>query len=105
MTVQSIISIILIIGGIFFLTVSSVGIVRLPDFYSRIHAIGKSETLGAILMLCGLAVYNGFEVESLKLVVIAVFIALANPTATHAISRAAFRSGLQPWVRKREKET
>ena len=100
---MTVLAIILIVGGLFFLLVSSLGIIRLPDFYSRIHAVGKSETLGAILLLCGLAAYNGFEMNSLKLIVIAVFIALANPTATHAISRAAFRSGLQPWVQRRKK--
>lgn len=94
---------ILIVGGVFFLTVSSLGIVRLPDFYSRTHAVGKSETLGAMLVLGGLAAYNGFQVNSLKLVMMLVFIALANPTATHAIARAAARSGLQPWVRAKRK--
>ena len=52
-----------------------------------------------MLVLGGLAAYNGFEINSFKLLVILVFIALANPTATNAIARAAVRSGLQPWVR------
>lgn len=102
---MTVLAIILILIGIFFLTVSSLGIVRLPDFYSRTHAVGKSETLGAMLMLSGLAVYNGFEINSLKLVMMLVFIALANPTATHAIAREAIRSGLAPWVRRKTTES
>ncbi len=101
---MTVLAAILTLGGLFFLAVSSLGIVRLPDFYSRSHAVGKVETLGAILTLGGLAAYNGFEGNSLKLLLILVFIALANPTATHVIAQAAIRSGLQPWVRRQEEE-
>jgi len=89
---------IFILGGAFFLAVSCIGLIRLPDFYTRTHAVGKSETLGAMLVLGGLALYNGFTVSSLKILIILVFVALANPTATHAILRAAFNSGLEPWT-------
>jgi multicomponent Na+:H+ antiporter subunit G len=97
-----VVGIVLIIGGLFFLTVSAIGVVRLPDFYTRTHAVGKSETLGAILVLLGLAFYNGFQVSSLKLLIILIFIAIANPTATHAIARAAFFQKLAPWVKTKE---
>jgi len=96
--VQIVLAAICLLGGIFFLVVSCTGLLRLPDFYARCHAIGKSETLGAMLVLLGLAIFNGFDVNSFKLIVILVFIALANPTATHIIARAAYRCGLQPWV-------
>ena len=95
---------IFVLGGLFFLTASSIGIIRLPDFYSRTHGVGKAETLGSMLMLLGLAIYEGFEINSAKLLIIVVFIFLANPTATHIIARAAFKSGLQPWVLRRKKE-
>jgi multicomponent Na+:H+ antiporter subunit G len=62
--------------------------------------VGKSETLGSILVLLGLAIFNGFEINSVKLLAILLFIALANPTATHIISRAAYRCGLPPWLLK-----
>ncbi|MDD5703623.1 MAG: monovalent cation/H(+) antiporter subunit G [Dehalococcoidales bacterium] len=97
MTVQIIIAAIFIVGGLFFLFVSSLGIIRMPDFYTRCHAISKSETLGSMLLLFGLAVFNGIDTSSLKLLSILVFIALANPTATHIIARAAHRAGLRPW--------
>ena len=92
----------LMLSGVFFLIVSSIGLIRLPDFYARNHAVGKSETLGAILVIGALAVYNGLAVSSLKLLIVVFFVLLVNPTATHAISRAAFRTGLKPWTRKRE---
>ena len=89
---------IMIIVGLLFLAVSSIGLLRLPDFYSRTHAAGKSETLGAILILGGLAIYSGLDLTSVKLAFILIFMAVANPTAIHAIARAAFRSGIEPWT-------
>jgi multicomponent Na+:H+ antiporter subunit G len=96
---MTILAFILIAGGMFFIAVSSLGMIRLPDFYSRTHTVTKSDTLGSIMLLLGLVLYNGWELSSLKLLVIPVFIFIANPTSAHAISRAALRSGLEPWVR------
>lgn len=87
----------LLIGGAVFLLVSCVGLLRLPDFYTRAHAVGKAETLGSMLILIGLAVHNGAALSSLKLLLILVIIAVTNPTATHALTRAAMRSGLKVW--------
>lgn len=99
--VQNIIAVVFMVGGLFFLMISSLGLLRLPDFYSRNHAVGKSETLGSMLLLAGLAIYNGVEVNSAKLIVILLFIAMANPTAAHILANTAYLSGLQPWVRRR----
>jgi multicomponent Na+:H+ antiporter subunit G len=93
-------SIILMVGGAFFLTVSCIGLLRLPDFYTRTHAVGKSETLGTILMLLGLIIYNGWAIISLKILLILLFVGIANPTATHAVLRAAIYTCLEPWTRK-----
>ncbi len=87
-----------LLGGAFFLVVSSVGLLRLPDFYSRSHAVGKSETLGSLLLLSGLVIYNGFALESAKLLLIVVFIAATNPSGIHVLTRAALRKGLVPWI-------
>jgi multicomponent Na+:H+ antiporter subunit G len=95
-----VVAIILMAGGVFFLMVSAIGLLRLPDFYARTHAVGKSETLGSILLLSGLAVYNGWELSTIKILFIAIFVLIANPTATHAISQAALHSRLSPWTRK-----
>ena len=96
-----VIAIILISAGVFFLTVSVLGLLRFPDFYARTHAVGKSETLGSILVLGGLAVYNGLELSTVKILFILLFALIANPTAIHAVARAALRTGLQPWTRQK----
>ena len=99
-------AVVLILGGTFFFATGVIGILRFPDFYSRMHATGKGDTLGTVLTLAGLALYNleaGFTLAnvlvSIKLMFIGVFWFLANPTATHALLRAAFDSGLMPWTK------
>jgi multicomponent Na+:H+ antiporter subunit G len=86
--------------GIFFLLVGSIGLIRLPDFYSRAHAVGKSDTLGVILVVLGLIIHEGFTLNSVKLALIIVFVGLTSPTATHALAKAAYRFGLPAWIRK-----
>ncbi|TVQ67046.1 MAG: Na+/H+ antiporter subunit G [Balneolaceae bacterium] len=93
----NIISILLIALGIIFMFVGSVGIIRLPDFYSRTHAVSKSDTLGIIFVMLGLVVYEGATQSSLKLILIILFIALSNPVGTHALARAALKKGLNPF--------
>ena len=94
-----IVSLVLLVAGAFFLLAGSVGIVRLPDFFTRTHATGKTDTLGLILALAGLAVHDGITLNSGKLLVAAVFVGLTAPVGTHALARAAYRSGLRPWYR------
>jgi multicomponent Na+:H+ antiporter subunit G len=89
----------LVLGGLFFVLVSSLGLLRFPDFYTRSHALGKSDTLGSILILGGLAIYEGFTLSSFKLLLILFFIAVGNPTATHCLTRAAIRSHYEMWSR------
>ncbi|NVM21642.1 MAG: monovalent cation/H(+) antiporter subunit G [Desulfobacterales bacterium] len=98
MLVKDVISILFMLAGFFFFTTATLGLLRLPDFYARLHATGKGDTLAVLLSLVGLAVYHGFSLTSAKIVFIAVFMFLAQPTATHAISRAAFRCQIQPWT-------
>ena len=98
----TVLAILFMLGGAFFLVVSCVGLLRFPDFYSRNHAVGKSETLGTILILIGLIIYNGFALTSVKVLFILLFVGIANPTATHAVLRAAFNAGLQPWTLKKK---
>ncbi len=83
--------------GCFFILVAAIGVVRFPDFYSRIHPAGKADTLGQSLILFGLMLYEGMSFVSLKLLLIIVFIYIANPTATHAIAKAAYIAGVKPW--------
>jgi multicomponent Na+:H+ antiporter subunit G len=91
-------AIVALVCGAFFLLVSTVGLLRLPDFLSRAHAVGKSDTLGSLLVLLGLAIHSGFGLDSGKLLLIVVFIAVTNPTGIHTLARAALRTGSEIWV-------
>lgn len=95
---MSVVAVLLILAGAFFLMVSVVGLLRFPDFFTRAHAVGKSETLGALLVLGGLAVHNGLELETAKLFLIVLFIAVTNPTGVHTLTRAALRAGEVIWT-------
>jgi len=103
--ILEILSGLLVIIGVFLFASGTLGLIRLPDFYCRMHATGKCDTLGALLALTGLAIYNGFNLVSLKIIFIVIFIFVANPTATHAIGRAALVNGVQPWTKESEKDS
>ena len=98
--IQQIIAIIFLLAGFFVTTIAVIGVLRLPDFYTRLHASGKVESFGLALTLTGLAVYSGFSLTSVKLLLIAVFIMLANPVGTYILAKAAYQSGVAPWTRK-----
>jgi len=102
--VLDVLAVIFIVGGVFFFATATIGLLRFPDFFSRLHATGKGDTLAVTLSLLGLALHEGISLTGLKIVFIAVFMFLAQPTATHAISRAGIKSGLQYWKRKGDKE-
>jgi multicomponent Na+:H+ antiporter subunit G len=102
--IGNILGITAVIGGAFFLLVGSVGLLRLPDFYCRSHATGKSDTLGIMLVIFGLMLIEGFSLNSAKLFFALIFVFLTNPTATHALSNAALKSGLKPWFKEKKGE-
>lgn len=104
MNVAQGVSIVFLLGGFFFFFAATVGLLRFPDFFCRLHATGKGDTLAVLLSLIGLSIYEGFSLTSLKIIFVAVFMFLAQPTATHAISRAAMRCGQEPWVKRDGKE-
>jgi len=85
------------LGGMFFLA-GTVGLLRLPDFYSRAHAATKCDTVGAGFILLGLAIHVAPHPEALKIVVLLVLVLLSSPTAGHALARAAHGTGLAPWT-------
>ncbi|MBZ4654704.1 MAG: monovalent cation/proton antiporter, MnhG/PhaG subunit [Peptococcaceae bacterium] len=99
---MKILAVLFLLAGFFFTAVAAIGVLRFPDFYTRLHASGKGDTLGIALSLIGLAIYEGFSLVSLKLMFIVIFIFLANPIGTHVLARAAFRSGVKPWTKKGE---
>jgi multicomponent Na+:H+ antiporter subunit G len=103
--VQNAITILLIFGGTFFMLVGSIGLNRMPDFYTRIHASGKVDTLGIMLFLSGMVVHEGLSLNSAKLLLIIAFVAFTSPVASHALSRRALQFGLKPWYGRKKKES
>jgi multicomponent Na+:H+ antiporter subunit G len=88
----------LLAGGVFFTFVGAVGIIRLPDLYTRTHAASKSDTLGVVLTLAAATlVFESFSMQ-LKAFALLLFMLVTTPTATHAIARAAFDQGIDPWT-------
>ena len=90
--------------GAFLCAIGGLGILRLPDFYSRQHAAGITDTLGSAFVLIGLMLQSGFSLNAAKLVMILIFLILTSPVATHAIAQAARQSGLEPQVVAEEDE-
>jgi len=97
---MTVLSILCLLGGFFFFFTATIGLLRFPDFFTRLHATGKGDTLAVFLSLLGLAFYEGISLTGLKILIIAIFMFIAQPTATHAISRAGMRSGVKPWMKE-----
>jgi len=91
----------LVAGGLFGL-IGGLGLLRLPDFYTRMHGAGITDTCGAGLVLLGLMFQAGLGLVTVKLVMIGLLLALTSPTATHALARAAWTHGLKPFAKKEE---
>ncbi len=96
-SIIDIVATILMVGGLFFMITGAIGLLRLPDFYTRLHATGKCDTLGEVLLILGCMVYQGWSFVSVKLFFLMFFIFMANPVGTHAIMKAAYYTGLKPW--------
>lgn len=98
MLFQEIFSILLIIVGTVLMLISAIGIIRFPDFYTRMSAITKAATLGLFLLLIGIAIFFNIFGLSVKSFIIITLILLTNPVGAHAIARAAYKSGTELWV-------
>ena len=91
---------ILLIFGSLVLITGAVGMVRLPDFYTRLHAASVIDTLGCMLIVSGLVIQAGFTIVAIKLVLIVVFVLFTSPAAAHALAKAALHGELRPWLNK-----
>lgn len=85
-------------AGLFFTFVSTVGVLRLPDLYARAHTASQADTLGAGFALAAVALSLGVNATASKTVLLLFFIFVTNPTAAHAIARAADEQGIEPWT-------
>ena len=95
-TVLDVLSWLLLLSGAGFVLIGGIGILRLPDLYTRMHAASLTDTLGTLLILGGIMVQSGLTLASVKLLAIAVFLLLTGPTATYALANAALLAGLLP---------
>jgi multicomponent Na+:H+ antiporter subunit G len=82
--------------GAFLVLVGALGLVRMPDFYTRLHPAGITDSLGADFILTGLVLQAGFSLVTVKLFLIGAFLFFTSPTSTHAIANAALVAGLKP---------
>lgn len=95
---RDVISGLLIIGGGVFLVIGAIGLNRMPDVFTRMHATSVGDTFGAGLMLAGMMVQTGFSLVTAKLLFLLLFLWFTAPVATHALARAAMLAGVKPVV-------
>ncbi len=98
--ILDLLALICLLGGLFFLFVGTLGLLRLPDVYNRLHATTKCDTLGVGLVLLSLILQSSLAV-GVRLALLIVFILATNPTAAHVIARAAYKTGIQPLTGRR----
>ena len=98
MIIVDILSWICLILGSILCIIGGLGLLRLPDFYSRMHGGGITDTLGASLVLLGLMFQGGLTAITVKLVMILVVLLITSPTSTHAVGKAALTSRLKPFL-------
>ena len=109
MILVDLVTVVLICLGLVFFALGVIGVLRFPDFFSRMHAAGKCDALAAVLVVLGFAFYSLEDLTvagilvSLKIFLIAIFIFVASPTATHAITKAGLVAGVEPWAKKGRK--
>lgn len=96
-TIINIISTVFMAAGAFFMITGAIGLLIFPDFYTRLHATGKCDTMGQILIIVGCMIYEGFSFITVKLLFAVVFYLAVSPAATHAIMKAAYVTGVKPW--------
>lgn len=90
--------ILLVVGGLF-VVIGNIGLLRFPDFYTRLHAAGITDTLGASCMLLGMTFQAGLSLVTVKLLLTVILILITSPTATHALAKSALHGNLKPWMR------
>ena len=88
----------LLLGGSFFLLTGALGVVRLPDVFTRMHAAGMTDTMGAGMIVAGLAVYSGADLVTARLLLVLAFLWFTSPIATHAVAKAALSGGVVPYA-------
>ncbi|MEM7250696.1 MAG: monovalent cation/H(+) antiporter subunit G [Pseudomonadota bacterium] len=96
--VASILGGLCLLAGSVFTVIGGLGIVRMPDLFTRLHAAGVIDTLGAALILLGLVFFAGFSLVSVKLILVLAFLLITAPVASHALAKAGLHGGRRPMV-------
>lgn len=91
------ISAVLITLGLVFFIAGTLGLLRFPDLYTRLHALTKADNLGLGFISAGLALYSGSWLATLKLLLIWILVMISSAVASHLIAQAALRKGPEPW--------
>ena len=91
--------ILLVTGGLVLLT-GAVGMIRFPDFFTRLHAASVIDTLGCMLIVLGLILQAGFSIVTIKLILIVIFILFTSPSAAHALAKASLHGHMKPLLDK-----
>ncbi len=86
--------------GAAFCLAGSVGLIRFPDVYTRLHALTKADNVGLFLILVGMTLASGNGALALRFLLAWVFLLVGSATASHAVARYAYRDGVQPWRRR-----
>ncbi len=108
--ILNVLSILFIVTGLFSFLGASVGVLRFPDFYTRMHAAGKGDSLSSLLILGGFALQQlhdlslGGLLVAIKILMIGAFIVLTSPTSTHALMEAGYDDGIKPWAKGRKEK-
>lgn len=92
-----------VITGVLAIIIGLIGVFRMPDFFTRLHAASIIDTMGTMLVLVGLMLYSGLNLVSIKLLLIMIFILITTPAAAHALAKSALHGGLEPVLDKDEK--
>lgn len=95
MEIRSAACALLLLLGLFFMMVSVKGVIKFPDFFSRLHAIGLGQSLGMGFCCLGMFIYQGLNITGLKILMVLFVSMLAGPIGTHIVDRVAFREGLK----------
>ena len=113
-TVLDVVSWLAIGGGIFFMLVGAIGLLRMPDIYTRLHAAGMTDTMGAGFLLLGMALQTVVDMMHgethywtvlVRIALIYGFLLLTSPIASHAVARAGLAGGVEPWTNDEEAES
>ena len=97
---MTLLSTLLLLSGSAFVLIGGIGVLRMPNVYTRLHAASLTDTLGTLLIITGLVVQAGFTLAAVKLIAVAMFLLTTGPTATYALANAALLSGNMPQARR-----